>query len=112
MTLKKGSMGWLAGSLIATHLRDQANNLASGLDEGVAWSDEDFTLVISFAINYWNVAPVHLADGFGVSISSVHRWATGQNLPQVFARKAVLEWIINDLRRRANEVQGIIDAAA
>lgn len=102
---KRDSVAWLAVTLTAAHLTQQANNIVSANVR----NDEEFSLVVSFAIKYWGVEIPRLADAFGLSVSSIHGWAANRNLPQVFARKNVLDWIADDLRRRAGEIQTIIE---
>lgn len=105
MSPHQGSVGWTAATLTAAHLRTQAS-LVSGL---MSVDDEDFTLVIAHALRYWNVNAASLGDAFGVTALNATHWAAGLHLPQLFARHNILEWIADDLDKRAEAIEGMLD---
>lgn len=97
----KSSVGWLTATLAADHLRVQAKLIITS-NSG---NDEEFALIISYAIKYWGVETAKLGDKFGAHPSTVNRWSRGKSAPIAYIRPMIFTWIAEDLERRADEIQ-------
>lgn len=102
--MKRGSVGWLVGATIAAHLQTMANAVATANIE----DDGEFSIIISFAIKYWNVSAAKLAKNLRIGESQIHQWASGRvygNHPSFVDRTRVLKWIEDDMRTRTNAIR-------
>lgn len=98
--MRRGSVGWLVGTMTANHLDSMANAVSTA-DVG---DDTEFKFIISHALKYWAVSAKTLAEGVGVGEAQVRQWASGQvcnNHAALDDRARVMRWIESDLRGRA-----------
>lgn len=59
-----------------------------------------------------HLAPAdNLAEGLGVAPTTVGRWISGANLPPVYARPSVVQYMLEQIKRRKSELRQALDLA-
>jgi len=109
MKFKRGSVGWMAGKMTASNLKQQADNLEAALDLGEPLSNEEFALVIAYALGYWRIDPFGKMPA-RISIKDVLMdWLKGKNLPSGEIQRDALKWIVDELREQFSRVGALLE---